>query len=347
MITTGIVCCAVAVLLGALGIAAARRDPNRITNGLAFVAAFALLVDGAAYLVWIPDSTPEWALALFLVIYYGKYLLFLAVGLGFIANAFVTVRREGFSIAHILPLGCGIMLLVSTYWFLLGPGMSMTGSELFTDVMDFLSILISFVPLALIGAWLSNDICYKSRKKPETEYIIVLGCGIRKDGTVTPLLQGRLDAAIRAYEAGGRQAKIITSGGQGSDEVVPEARAMANYLLSQGIPEDDILLEDKSTTTAENLAFSRAIMEARGGVKHCTIATSSYHSLRAAMFARRAGLNASCVGGHTSAFFYPAAFFREYAALVVSNRHSVLAFFALAIVRFVLLKLSLMPTSIF
>ena len=347
MTTTGIVCCVLGVLFGVAGATMAKRQPNRITNGLLFVASFALLLDGLLFLLWNPGDTPMWVTIMFMIVFYTKHLLFLAVGLGFIANAFVTVRREGLSLAHVLPLGCGVMLLVSTYWFLLGPGMGQTGSELSTDVMDFLGILISFVPLALIGVWVSNDICYKSRKAPETEYVIVLGCGIRKDGTVTPLLQGRLDAAIKAYEAGGRRAKIITSGGQGADEVTSEARAMANYLLSQGIPEEDILLEDKSTTTEENLAFSRKIMEGRGGATHCTIATSSYHSLRAAMFARRAGLDVSCAGGHTAAFFYPAAFFREYAALVLSNRYAIGAFFALAIVRFALLKCGVMPASLF
>lgn len=343
---TGIVCCALGALLIVAGTLMAKRDPNRIANGVALAAGTLLVLEGIAYLSWASGATSELAVAYALALFYGKNLIFFALGLGFVANAFVTVRKEGFSLTHILPLGCGVMLLASAYWFLLGPGMGMTGSELETDAMEFVGTLISFVPFALFAVWLSNDICYKSRKQPETEYVIALGCGIRKDGSVTPLLQGRLDAAIKAYEQGGRLAKIIVSGGQGPDEVVPEARAMADYLLSQGIPESDVLLEDKSTTTWENLTFSRAIMEQRGGASHCTIATSSYHSLRAAMFARRAGLNASCVGGHTAAFFYPAAFFREYAALVLSNRYAIVVFFALAVVRFVLRKYDVMPSGI-
>ena len=56
---------------------------------------------------------------------------------------------------------------------------------------------------------------------------------------------------------------MITSGGQGSDEPMSEARAMADYLIGAGVPEGAILLEDKSTTTLENLTFSRRIMLAR------------------------------------------------------------------------------------
>ena len=175
----------------------------------------------------------------------------------------------------------------------------------------------------------------------------MLGCSILDDGTVTPLLRGRLDAAIAAWEQGGRRATIITSGGQGHDEVISESRAMANYLLSQGVPESSILLEDKSSTTEENLKFSHAIMDARGGAAHCTIATSSYHCLRAAMFARRLGINASCVGGHTAAFFYPAAFFREYIALIMRNRPAVIIFFGLVVVRFALMLMDIVPEGVF
>jgi len=122
---------------------------------------------------------------------------------------------------------------------------------------------------------------------------------------------------------------------------------MANYLLSQGVPESSILLEDKSSTTEENLKFSHAIMDARGGAAHCTIATSSYHCLRAAMFARRLGINASCVGGHTAAFFYPAAFFREYIALIMRNRPAVIIFFGLVVVRFALMLMDIVPEGVF
>ena len=54
----------------------------------------------------------------------------------------------------------------------------------------------------------------------------------------------------------------MVSGGQGSDERVSEAEAMASYLTGRGIPEDHVVREDQSRTTEENLTFSQAIMEA-------------------------------------------------------------------------------------
>ncbi len=343
-----------AALLGILAFFMAKQQPNRIANGFVLEIAVLTLVNSAAYYAWGQSMTDDAAMTgstlltdIIAWIYYAKLLVYAVLGVALIANGAYTVRREGKSLTHVLPFAWGVLLLVEVYWYTFGLGFASSGSLIFTEAVTIASLMLDYIPFALLGAWFSNDICYKSKKAPETEYIIVLGCGLLKDGTVTPLLRARLDAAIAAWEAGGRQAKIITSGGQGADEVISESRSMANYLLSVGVPEDAILLEDKSTTTEENLAFSQAIMDARGGASHCTIATSSYHCLRAAMFARRANMNVSCVGGRTAGFYYPAAFFREYVALVVRNRYAVALFFVAVLARFALIYLNILPQSIF
>lgn len=51
------------------------------------------------------------------------------------------------------------------------------------------------------------------------------------------------------------------SGGQGSDEKLPEAVAMKEYAVAQGVPEGEILVETNSTTTYENMKFSKEIMD--------------------------------------------------------------------------------------
>ncbi len=156
--------------------------------------------------------------------------------------------------------------------------------------------------------------------------MIVLGCGIRKDGTVTPLLKGRLDAAIRWYEQGGRQARFIVSGGQGKNEVTSEAAAMKQYLLSQGIPEDKIIEENRSTTTRENLLFSKAVMEKEGRGTQCIIATSDYHVLRAVLLARELKIDAQGIGGKTALYYVPAASLREYLALVMRHKPMIVVY---------------------
>ena len=74
--------------------------------------------------------------------------------------------------------------------------------------------------------------------------VIVLGCGIRGE-RVSVGLAKRLNKAYEYYLEN-QGAVIIVSGGQGPQEDIPEALAMKRYLISKGIPEDKIIMEDKS-----------------------------------------------------------------------------------------------------
>lgn len=92
----------------------------------------------------------------------------------------------------------------------------------------------------------------------------MLGGGL-KNGKVTPLLAARVDAALKfawkQSKTGRKPPLLIMSGGQGEDEPLSEAEAMKEYAMEQGYDESRILLEDQSGNTAENMKFSREIME--------------------------------------------------------------------------------------
>lgn len=91
---------------------------------------------------------------------------------------------------------------------------------------------------------------------------------------------------------------FVAAGGQGNDEVVSEAESMRRYLTeSRHVPADAVLMEDRSTTTMENLRFSKEIMDARSGVQsvpgrrglayRCALVTSDYHVFRASEYAHQ------------------------------------------------------------
>ena len=146
-------------------------------------------------------------------------------------------------------------------------------------------------------------------KLPKLDYIVVLGAGL--NGTeVTPLLAARIDRALEIYRKI-PGLKLIMSGGKGPDEVIAEGEAMRNYAVKQGIPADDIIVENKSTTTYENILFSHRLMtpEAKFG-----IATNSYHVYRALVIAKRQGLKCVGFGAKTRWYFTLNAFMREYIA---------------------------------
>ncbi|MGL5693676.1 MAG: YdcF family protein, partial [Peptostreptococcaceae bacterium] len=154
--------------------------------------------------------------------------------------------------------------------------------------------------------------------KKDLDYIIVLGSGLIKD-RVPPLLKSRLDKGIEIYNQQikkGNPCKIIVSGGQGADELVSEASAMGKYLLSQGIKESDVILEDKSRTTYENMKFSKKIMD-KSEKYNSIFITNNYHVFRASIFARKVGLKSNGVGAPTAFYFLPSALIREYIAILV------------------------------
>lgn len=110
---------------------------------------------------------------------------------------------------------------------------------------------------------------------PVQDYILILGCGFRKDGTLPPLLRGRVDKAIEFWknqkEQGGKEAVLVPSGGQGGNEPMPEAVAMGRYLRECGIPDQAIMQEEKSRNTYQNMEFSKKLIEERDADRMTTL----------------------------------------------------------------------------
>ena len=113
---------------------------------------------------------------------------------------------------------------------------------------------------------------------------------------------------------------MIVSGGKGSDERISEAEAMARYLIERGLPEEHVVREDQSRTTEENLTFSQAIMARSRPGYRCIIVTSNYHVFRAAIIARRLGVNGQVTGARTAGYYWPSAMLREFAAVFLSYK---------------------------
>lgn len=92
--------------------------------------------------------------------------------------------------------------------------------------------------------------------------MVVLGCQVKPWGP-SILLQDRLDEAL-AYLEEHPDITVVVSGGQGADEPMSEAQAMADYFVGQGIEEERILLEDQSHNTWQNLSYSYELLVEQG-----------------------------------------------------------------------------------
>ena len=130
---------------------------------------------------------------------------------------------------------------------------------------------------------------YADRPTGQEQVMIVLGAGLRKDKP-SSLLRMRLDAAY-AYAAQHPELLIVTSGGQGRDETVPEGTAMRDYLIQKGIDPARILAETKSTSTEENFEFSLDILRGYGVSEATPIVyvSNAFHCYRAGRYAEKAG----------------------------------------------------------
>lgn len=129
----------------------------------------------------------------------------------------------------------------------------------------FFILSCGIASLTFIGFLLYSILYQALPRRKDFDFVIIHGAGLLNGDTVTPLLKGRADRAIQVYrrlQDAGKRAKIIPSGGQGADELVSEDQAISTYLQSQGVPPADILLEDGSATTEENLLMSKKVGEA-------------------------------------------------------------------------------------
>ena len=126
---------------------------------------------------------------------------------------------------------------------------------------------------------------------------------------------------------------MILTGGNANDPGLTEAAVMRDILTGQGVPEDRILCEDRSTSTQENFRYSLDLLRSHCGEAEPEIAfaTTNYHVLRAGMIASSLGLHAEGAGSRTKRYFWINAFVREFIASLAAEKKRHLAVGALLI----------------
>lgn len=174
-----------------------------------------------------------------------------------------------------------------------------------------IGIVIAVISVVVITAIIETVFIVKaSIKKPkENATLIVLGCKVYGEHASRSLRE-RLDAAL-IYLEENPDSQCIVSGGMGEGEKISEAECMYRYLIKKGIHSSRIIKEDKSTSTRENLRFSKKIIEERGLSKNIAIATSDYHQYRASKIAKTLGFSVGAVPGHTAWWLFPTFYVRE------------------------------------
>ena len=283
---------------------------------------FLLLVALAATVPFLCSLTGDRAINTFALFVLATVVLLLMLPFLLIANGFVVLRREGFSLSNMLSLLFGLLIFVgemasfATIYLLKGSLYFWFASIALAFVVSVIYLCVVFLSFMLYTLFIQVI-----PKKRDFDYVIIHGAGLLHGEELTPLLRMRVDKAIEVYRKDPTPPVLVPSGGQGDDELISEAEAMARYLRAKGIPEDKILLEDRSTSTMENLKYSQELIESRPGRHYTALVTNNYHVFRALRYTLQLGFPCTGIGSPTALYYWPSALIREFAAIMHEKRN--------------------------
>ncbi|MCT4781528.1 MULTISPECIES: YdcF family protein [Exiguobacterium] len=165
-------------------------------------------------------------------------------------------------------------------------------------VRRFYKIGLGMITMLVIF-WFSIGLFVAKGERPlangKFPYVIVLGAGVKGE-TPSLILKYRIEAAAR-YGKQFPETTFILSGGQGKGEAITEAEAMRRGMRAAGIAADRLLLEDQSTSTTENLAFSKRLLP--DSENQVSIVTSDFHLYRARKEAEQLNLRSDAIPAET------------------------------------------------
>ena len=246
-----------------------------------------------------------------------------------IVTNIILIYKEGFRLQNILGILFGISILLTSIgnqlFYLSHKNIELSRNELvikrFID-MGLNCVLCYFYCLTIATIY-CNIMAARHKPNFDKDFIIVLGSRIRKDGTLTPILKGRVDKAIEfskeQKEKNNRDIIFIPSGGKGEDEIISEAEAMKNYLIENGIDESNIIVENKSINTYQNMKYSKELIDQKHN-GNIIFSTTNYHVFRSGVIANNQGIDCEGIGSTTKLYFYTNALIREFIANLYEQR---------------------------
>lgn len=150
-------------------------------------------------------------------------------------------------------------------------------------------LLLIIAGVVLVAGVLASRIYSfgNTRSDASADAAIVLGAAVWSSG-VSPVFRERINHGIDLYQKG-KVRKLIFTGGQGNPGEPTESSAARDYALQSGVPLQDILIEQKSHTTYENIRYAKEVADAHG-IKRVLIVSDPLHMKRAVLMAQDVGL---------------------------------------------------------
>jgi len=237
------------------------------------------------------------------------------------------IKHEGFRPVNLLGIFLGIfliggLLLISRYDRRLAEDPSALRRHEIT--MSLVTSFYLYFECMMLGSIAAGLIAAFHEPERNKDIVLILGYNLREGEMSESILEARVGRAVRFREKQlretGKDLVFITSGGKGSGETLSESRWMHDCLIRQGVPEDRIIEEDQSTTTHENMRFSKKIIQEANPKAKIAFSTSNYHVFRSGLYARREKMRAVGMGARTKWYFWPNASVREFAGILIEHR---------------------------
>ena len=170
---------------------------------------------------------------------------------------------------------------------------------------------VIIIPIFIISTIHGKIIKTAKQTPPDgVPHLIILGAKVNGEEMSLSLLY-RAQKALE-YLKKNPETTIIVTGGQGQGEDITEAEALSRFLLENGIVEDRILKEDLSTSTYENLKFTKELYQ----VDNAVIVSNDFHLYRSITLAKKIGIKGYPLAAETPSVVKASLFIREYAAIL-------------------------------
>ena len=204
----------------------------------------------------------------------------------FLTDTILLMMTSSFTLGTVLMIAVTAILILLTLFFDRYYSMTRKGPGRVISLVLYILLAAYLCFLSFIYFYGSTDVTYNE------DVIIVLGGGLRPDGTPAQQLRNRLDGCIE-YCRNNPDAYVVVSGGLNKRIGVVEADSMADYLIQKGLDPDKIIKEPNSTSTRENLEYTKAILDRRGisysdGI---VVVTNNYHIFRGKYYAHQKGFD--------------------------------------------------------
>lgn len=217
-----------------------------------------------------------------------------------IITNFVLIKKEGFKLTNLLGIILGIFAFLGLFGsqmiYMITSKLIITNNQIivkkFIDIS--INLILTYFYTLIISTLYCNVKAAIHIPKYDKDFVIILGSKINPDGTLTSLLKGRVDKAIdfgkNQYKKTNKNLVYVPSGGKGKDEIISEAKAMKNYLIEKGINRNNIIIEDKSISTIQNMQFSKEKIDKIKENAKIIFSTNNYHVFRSGVIANNLGI---------------------------------------------------------